>query len=209
MTVPPRRWLSGATEAEVATKEAGLGVRWTPDTRRVGAIGIKCGMMSLFDGYGVRHGVTVVLLDDVLVIKLRAPPGDEVTAVQLGLGARKLHRREKALRGQFRAAGLTTAKAKIAEFQVSPDAMAGLEVGTPIGARHFVPGQYLDVQSVSKGHGTTGVMKRWGFKGGPASHGSSLFHRKGGSSGALGPSRVLKGKKMAGRMGRFGSRLCW
>ena len=49
--------------------------------------------------------------------------------------------------------------------------------------------------------GNTGVMKRWGFKGGPASHGATKHHRKGGSSGPLGPARVLKGKKMAGRMG--------
>jgi hypothetical protein len=56
-------------------------------------------------------------------------------------------------------------------------------------------------QGTSKGKGTTGVMKRWGFKGGPKSHGSSKFHRKGGSNGALGLGRVLKGKKMAGRMG--------
>lgn len=56
-------------------------------------------------------------------------------------------------------------------------------------------------QGLSKGKGTTGVMKRWGFKGGPKSHGATKFHRKGGSIGSVGPARVLKGRKMAGRSG--------
>jgi len=86
---------------------------------------------------------------------------------------------------------------------VSEDAL--LPVGTSITARHFAPGQYIDVQGTSKGKGFQGVMRRWGFKGQPASHGHSLSHRSAGSSGGAAGSmyatRVFKGKKMAGRMG--------
>ena len=80
-----------------------------------------------------------------------------------------------------------------------------LPIGTTIGARHFVPGQYVDVQSKTKGKGFAGGMKRWGFKGQPASHGASLSHRSigalNGSTGNLMKTNVWKGKKMPGRMG--------
>ena len=69
-------------------------------------------------------------------------------------------------------------------------------------ARHFVPGQFVDVQGVTTGKGFQGVMKRWGFKGQPATHGVSLKHRSGGSIGnCQDPGRVWKGRKMPGRMG--------
>lgn len=196
------RELTTAAEGTAkASDELMQPVPWSPETKRCGALGVKVGMMSLFDGYGVRQGVTVIWLDDVVVTKIKSSAGrDEVDAVQVGIGHRKMHKLGKAQRGQFYAAGVD-AKKRVAEFPVSPEALHGLEVGQAITARHFVPGQYVDVQSRSKGKGTTGVMKRWGFKGGPASHGATKFHRKGGSSGALGPTRVLKGKKMSGRMG--------
>jgi large subunit ribosomal protein L3 len=69
----------------------------------------------------------------------------------------------------------------VTEFAVSPDAV--LEQGTRLSASHFVPGQFVDVQSTSIGKGFQGVMKRWGFKGGRASHGNSLSHRVMGSTG--------------------------
>lgn len=84
-------------------------------------------------------------------------------------------------------------------FNVSPDCL--LPIGWSINAGHFVEGQNVDIQAVSKGQGTAGVMQRWGFKGLPATHGVSLKHRSGGSIGSSGMSRVLKGKKMAGKMG--------
>jgi large subunit ribosomal protein L3 len=70
-------------------------------------------------------------------------------------------------------------------------------------AAHFTAGQYVDVTGTTIGKGMQGVMKRWGFKGGPASHGSSKFHRGAGSTGMCqDPGKTQKGKKMAGQMGR-------
>jgi len=86
---------------------------------------------------------------------------------------------------------------------VTEDAL--LPVGTSITAAHFVPGQSVDVQGVTKGHGFQGVMKRWGFAGGNATHGNTKAHRTpgsmGGAAGSLFATRVFPGKKMPGRMG--------
>ena len=92
-------------------------------------------------------------------------------------------------------------KFKVHEFRVSPDAI--LPSGTPLNARHFVPGQYVDVTGISIGKGFQGAMKRWGFKGQPATHGTSRTHRSLGSTGhRKTPGRTWKGKKMHGHMGR-------
>lgn len=86
-----------------------------------------------------------------------------------------------------------------AEFRVSPDAL--LPVGTQLNAAHFVAGQFVDVTGVTKGKGFQGVVKRWGMKGQARTHGHSLSHRSIGSIGMQGYSRVLPGRRMAGRMG--------
>ena len=79
---------------------------------------------------------------------------------------------------------------------------AALPVGTALTAAHFVAGQHVDVTGTSIGKGFQGVMKRWGFAGGSASHGNSKAHRLAGSTGACqDPGKVFPGKKMAGRMG--------
>merc|ERR1719424_2379079 len=104
--------------------------------------------------------------------------------------------------GQFESHGLPL-KRYLRDFRVTEDAL--LPIGTSITVRHFVVGQHVDVQGITKGKGFQGVMKRWGFAGQPATHGVSLYHRGGGSlggsSGGKGRTRVWKGKKMAGRMG--------
>jgi len=77
-----------------------------------------------------------------------------------------------------------------------------LPVGTPLSAAHFTAGQYVDVTGTTIGKGFQGVMKRWGFAGGSASHGNSKAHRLAGSTGGCqDPGKVFPGKKMAGRMG--------
>jgi ribosomal protein L3 len=95
------------------------------------------------------------------------------------------------------------------EFKVSPDAL--LPVGTHLGANHFVAGQHVDIVAHTKGKGFQGVMKKHGFKGQPRTHGHSLSHRSIGSIGRQGYSRVLPGRRMAGRMGGVKSREinCW
>ncbi|CAF0762340.1 unnamed protein product [Brachionus calyciflorus] len=98
----------------------------------------------------------------------------------------------------FRNAGVSP-KRKLTKFMISQNAV--VQPGTPLHAAHFRVGDYVDIGSHTIGFGFQGVMKRWGFKGGPRSHGSTKFHRKRGSIGSGRDRRPIKGMKMAGRMG--------
>ncbi|KAA8585941.1 hypothetical protein FQN60_007510 [Etheostoma spectabile] len=101
----------------------------------------------------------------------------------------------------FRNAGVPP-KQKVTTFKVSDNAV--IKPGTPLYAAHFRPGQYVDVTAKSIGKGFQGVMKRWGFKGQPATHGQTKTHRRPGASGPGGdPAKVFKGKKMPGMMGNI------
>ncbi|XP_020274208.1 50S ribosomal protein L3-2, chloroplastic-like isoform X3 [Asparagus officinalis] len=99
---------------------------------------------------------------------------------RIGIGQKKEKHLTKPEVGHFRAQGIPL-KRKLKEFPVTEDAL--LPVGTPITVRHFVPGQHVDVIGITRGKGFQGGMKRWGFKGMPASHGTSLTHRNIGSTG--------------------------
>ena len=102
--------------------------------------------------------------------------------------------------GHYKKSNIEKPNRKLSEFRVTPDAI--VPVGTKIRAVHFVPGQLVDVCGTSKGKGFAGVMKRWNFGGGRASHGNSLAHRIPGSTGCRqDPGRVFKNKKMPGRLG--------
>ena len=90
-------------------------------------------------------------------------------------------------------------KRKLTKFMVSPNAV--VQPGTPLHSAHFKVGDYVDVGANTIAFGFQGTMKRWGFKGGPRSHGATKFHRKRGSIGSGRDRRPIKGTKMAGRMG--------
>ena len=103
------------------------------------------------------------------------------------------------MRGHFAKAKVEP-KRRVAEFRVAEDAL--LDVGTELSVEHFVSGQYVDVIGTSIGKGFAGPMKRHGMRGLRASHGVSIKHRSGGSTGnSQDPGKVFKGKKMAGQMG--------
>ena len=166
---------------------------------RCGVIAKKIGMTRVFAADGAHVPVTVLQMENCQVTSVRNAEKDGYTAVQVGVGTRKVKNVSKSLRGQFAKAGVE-AKAKVAEFRVSDDAV--LDIGATIGANHFVSGQKVDVVGISQGKGFAGAMKRHNFGGLRASHGVSISHRSHGSTGQnQDPGKVFKGKKMAGHMG--------
>jgi large subunit ribosomal protein L3 len=141
----------------------------------------------------------VLRLDNVQVVAQRTTEKNGYTALQLGYGAAKPNRVNKAQRSEFAKKNIAPKKA-LAEFRVAADAL--IEVGQEIRANHFLVGQFVDVCAQTKGKGFAGAMKRWNFRGLEASHGVSISHRSHGSTGQRqDPGRVFKGKKMAGHLG--------
>ncbi len=166
---------------------------------RSGVIAQKLGMTRVYTDAGEHVPVTVLRVDNCQVVAQRTEEKDGYTAVQLGVGTRKVKNTPKALRGHFARAQVEP-KRKVAEFRVSPENL--IEVGSEITAEHFVPGQFVDVTGTSIGKGFAGVMKRHNFSGGRATHGASISHRSHGSTGQRqDPGKVFKGKKMAGHLG--------
>jgi len=210
---PPSRSLGFKNPAVYFTEppdEENPSLTWGPGTdRRTGALALKLGMVPLWDPWGIRTACTVLYVDNNRVVQVRTAGGDGYDAVQVGAGARK--RTNATGAGHVRRwAGDAAPPDILREFRLCPrrgqrspaEAPPVPPPGTRIHARHFVPGQLLDVAGTSKGKGFQGGMKRHGFKGMPASHGTSLSHRAIGSTGACqDPGKVWKGKKMPGRMG--------
>lgn len=164
----------------------------------IGLIGTKIGMTRLFDETGISVGVTVIQAGPCPVAQVKTPERDSYSAVQLGYGSRK--RPNRPTRGHFEKCGAEPTRA-LREFRV--DDSSEYAVGDLIRIEDlFASGEYVDVSGVSKGRGFAGVVKRWGFAGQKASHGAEKNHRRPGSIGCSAtPSRVVKGRKMPGRMG--------
>jgi large subunit ribosomal protein L3 len=166
---------------------------------RTGLIAQKLGMSRIFTDEGSHVPVTVLKVDTCEVVAVRTEERDGYSAVQLGVGTRRVKNVTKPERGHFAKAKVEP-KRKLAEFRVSKDAL--LEVGVELSVEHFLPGQYVDVVGTSIGRGFQGVMKRHNFGGLRATHGVSVSHRSHGSTGQRqDPGKVFKGKKMAGHMG--------
>lgn len=171
----------------------------TQRTLRSGLIALKKGMTAAWDQNGARHALTLVQVQQCQVVQCKTQARDGYNALQVGAGDKAARKCNKPELLHFQAHGVLP-KARVHEFRVSEDAI--LPSGTTLNARHFVPGQYVDVTGVSIGKGFQGAMKRWGFKGQPATHGTSRTHRSLGSTGhRKTPGRTFKGKKMHGHMG--------
>ncbi|MGN7611633.1 50S ribosomal protein L3 [Magnetococcales bacterium HHB-1] len=166
---------------------------------RSGLIGRKLGMTQLFQEDGDCWPVTVIQLGPCSVVAKKTEGKDCCNAIQLGFEDAKASRVSKPLRGEFAKAGVAP-KRVLREFRV--DNLEDYKVGQELTAEQFEQGQFVDVIGTSIGKGFAGVVKRWGFRGGRASHGAHKIHRSPGSIGQCQtPGRVFKNKKMPGRMG--------
>ena len=165
----------------------------------IGLVGRKRGMTRVFTEDGVSTPVTVIEIEPNRVSQLKTVETDGYSAIQVTVGSKKSSRVTKPLAGHF-AKAESASGYKVCEF--TTDADSNLELGSEIKVTLFEAGQAIDVSGVTKGKGFQGPMKRYGFRGGDATHGNSISHRSGGSIGQCQtPGRVFKGKKMAGHMG--------
>jgi len=164
-----------------------------------GVLGTKVGMTQVFDEANRVVPVTVVKAGPCVVTQVRTPSVDGYNAVQIAYGAIDPRKVNKPETGHFSKAGVTPRR-HLAELRTS-DA-SDYEVGQEVTAEVFSAGAVVDVSGTSKGKGTAGVMKRHGFGGLGASHGTQRKHRAPGAIGGCAtPARVFKGQRMAGRMG--------
>ena len=164
-----------------------------------GLIGKKIGMTRIFNDEGVQIPVTVIEAGPCPVVQVRSQEQDGYKAVQLGFGAQKDKRASRAELGHAAKAGLETAPRLMREFRV--DDGQDYEVGQQLTVELFEAGDRVKVTGRSKGRGFQGVVKRYGFAGRPASHGHPMSRTPGSLGPGTDPSRVIKGKKMPGRMG--------
>jgi large subunit ribosomal protein L3 len=164
-----------------------------------GLLGEKLGMTQVFDENNRIVPVTVVQAGPCVVTQVRSVDTDGYAAVQIGFGAIDPRKVNKPDAGHFAKAGVTPRRELV---ELRTDDATEYTLGQELTAELFEAGQRVDVTATSKGKGTAGVMKRHGFHGVGASHGSHRNHRKPGSiGGASTPGRVFRGMKMAGRMG--------
>ena len=164
-----------------------------------GILGLKVGMTQIFDNDGLVVPVTVIKAGPCYVTQIKTKEKDGYDAVQLAFLDAKEKRVTKPLKGHFEKAGVSP-KRFIVEFDFGQD--HGLNVGDKVSVDILKEGTLVKVSGTSKGKGFQGVVKRHHFNGGPKTHGQSDRWRAPGSIGQSSyPSRVLKGMRMAGRMG--------
>ncbi len=163
-----------------------------------GIIGKKVGMTRVFNEDGKVVPVTVIEAGPCPVVQVKTKDHDGYDAIQLGFGTRKEQRTNKPLMGHFGKSGVAPAT-MLGEVRL--DDASGVEVGSEVRADIFKVGEKVRVTGFSKGKGFQGVVKRWGFRGGPDSHGSK-GHRQPGSIGQCAtPAKVWKNRKMPGHAG--------
>jgi len=162
----------------------------------LGLIGRKVGMTQVFDADGSLTPVTVINIEDNVVVNIRDAEKNGYEALVIGSVDMKKNRVRKPYSGQFK--NDIAPKKFLVEMR---DFEKECELGETLGVDLFEGLEYVDVVGVSKGKGYQGIMKRHGFHGGPKTHGSK-FHRENGSTGQSAyPSKVARGTRMPGRMG--------
>lgn len=165
-----------------------------------GLIGKKLGMAQIFTEEGQAVGVTVLEVGPCPVVQVKTEQTDGYEAIQLGFGRRKEKRVKRPEAGHAARAGLDYAPSVLIEFE--PEEGREYEAGEQLTVEMFEVGQRVKISGDTKGRGFQGTVKRHGFAGGRGSHGGKSVLRSPGSIGpGTDPSRVIKGRKMAGQMG--------
>ncbi len=164
-----------------------------------GLIGKKLGMTRIFDSEGLAVPVTVIEAGPCFVVQKKTTAKDGYEALQMGFDRRALGKCNKPEKGHLEKHGAKSGFKYLREIRLE-DA-SSFEEGQEISVEQFAIGDIVDVIGTSIGKGFAGTIKRWNFARGPMGHGS-MSHRAPGSIGASAyPSRVVKGKKLPGRMG--------
>ena len=162
-------------------------------------VGTKVGMTQVWDDNHRVIGVTVLRVSPCRVVQVKTSEHDGYSAIQVTCGMIDPARLNRPEAGHFQRAGVEPGRTVV---ELRLDDVSDYAVGQSIGVDILDSGERVDVTAVSKGKGFSGVMKRHGFKGQPASHGAHKVHRKPGAIGQCAtPSRVFRGKKMPGRAG--------
>lgn len=162
-------------------------------------VGKKLGMTQLFDANGNVVPVTVIEAGPCVVCQKKTAENDGYEAIQVGFGDKKASKVNGPMKGHF-AKGDVAPKKVLREFRLND--ISAYNVGDIIKADVFAEGDHVDIKGTSKGKGYAGVIKRWNFHRLKMSHGTGPVARHGGSLGACStPSKVVKGKKMAGHLG--------
>lgn len=179
------------TAVETATSSSG-GIKLN------GLFAFKEGMATIYDDKGEAVPVTVLRYEPWVVSQLKTQDKDGYEAVQIACRPKKAKNSSTSEVGHLKKAGLETGAQFIREIRQS---VGNAQLGAQVSIDSLKVGDSVALTGVSKGHGFTGVQKRWNFAGGPASHGSK-FHRRPGSSGnRTWPGRVMPGKKFPGHYG--------
>ncbi|MDE6432443.1 MAG: 50S ribosomal protein L3 [Opitutales bacterium] len=161
-------------------------------------VGKKIGMTQVYNESSDLVPVTVIKAEKCVISRVKTLESDGYTAVQFGFGEKKIKHSTKAEIGQN---GMFKNFTPYVFHELRVDSTDGYEVGEVTPLAEFAKGDIIDVVGETKGHGFAGVMKRHGFHGGPAAHGS-MFHRRGGSYGQRQwVGHVFKGRKMPGHFG--------
>ena len=168
--------------------------------KTLGIMGRKLGMTRIFADDGAAVPVTVIAAGPCPIIQVKdASSKDNYTALQIGFEEIDEKKLNKPMRGHQAKAGPFSFRF-LKEIRL--DKVEGFEPGSAVTVDIFSPGERVKVSGTSKGKGFQGVMKRWNFRGSPASHGHEKVHRSPGGIGQCAtPGRVFKGKKMAGQKG--------
>ncbi|XP_036188518.1 39S ribosomal protein L3, mitochondrial isoform X3 [Myotis myotis] len=153
---------------------------WEPGSSRVGLVAVKLGMMPFWTKDGQKHVATLLQVQDCHVLRYTPKENNDGKMAALTVGGKTVSRFYKSTsRLEFYQELGLPPKQKIKIFRVTDNAV--IKPGTPLYAAHFRPGQYVDVTAKTIGKGFQGVMKRWGFKGQPATHGQTKTHRRPGA----------------------------